>query len=1192
MSNNWISSAVGTPQNPSPCWSFVSGSGLQRTSSGPGLTSSIRYVDPTLRTYTPNKSYIFKTQVSGFDSNNGYLEFFPSWSFSEKKFIWSNIVPTYTNSELEIITGTGQGSPLNVICSTYSLMTTPIAGDTNTTLFYISRPPSITPRTDRVKYASTTNGFNGGFIKSFDIIEVDWLFLGYCFATSSNSTNDEYYEGWRYDNVSDTFTFKYFGSQFGGSPNYNKRLPAGTIFTSTRQFQISSSGFPTITQKKSIEKNTNNNYISRFISYPKFNISFNFTTNDSINGFVDVYLISTDFSEFPKNIGGRSTVINNININNEYYFRRWLASGQKLGRISAIGSTSFYNLDGNNYIVFVANYSETANLKYSLSLNNFLIEGSYSKKDNNEKFLFTNTDVYYNPTPLNIIGAQSTSTFSVTTTTEKTLHNNSGDFSGATGSTGSFSGFYSNLYGTVENLSQLSSRAGNGTFRSGIWENGVWNNGMRVDEGVYDFYDIPYAISLSTQNLNWRIQITGSTQSVSQFNTGDKVSVGNIISIDINENRKILKNYFTIVDKTDTELILETVINFPILNIQKDSDRHNIKISKNVWLNGGFFNGYFKGIWNDGLFRGYPYITEMFDSHWVDGIFDGGHFQSTTATASFIDTFYSDGYLGFTFSTPHGFLVGDKVIVDKDNKDLNPNYDGLRTISSVPNKNSFVTELLFGQSSTLESGKVTKYTSTGLIQNFKFNSNNVAKLNSTTSTILKQIWSYNSWIDVNYLNESSTSINRLKTSYNYLGADYNEIFLNKKYGLKEYSVLNLYGFITKDVLSSQSIFRDINSFTKRNYSLGIKYKIYEDFLGEISNFNSPFASYDEAGGLTNFTDNGWNFTFSEKQTKLMTWRFTDNSNAGAIFPGESDSLSFKSVTPPPFNEGDEIFIEQDGTFTNASYEGLTTVRGISFSNPDYYVITDKPFGSPSPIEPGTISSVINTSPDGYTFSRTVDGTFKLENTYGSNQLFILDNENITIEKNRYSAIEFDLVSYNTSDVDYNPIDLFNIKNFTNNDFSYSDKKAFPQSGDVDYRNYSTKKIEYFFNRFKLNLGILSKGWQEYDSSGTTKIEYNNGSTVELDNIKFYEIDMVPFFQYTTEDYVNQSVQVPYLGLAPYIDYSDTDFVFVDNIKISNDSIILDATNTTSVAIPVTPPIFTTTSSSGFSSVTGLPKKSG
>ena len=151
-------------------------------------------------------------------------------------------------------------------------------------------------------------------------------------------------------------------------------------------------------------------------------------------------------------------------------------------------------------------------------------------------------------------------------------------------------------------MSAHDSKIGNGKFKTGIWENGVWNSGWRVDEGMYEFYNVNQFFGYN-RNKRWRVQITGPTSSVSNFNIGDNVSIGNIIAIDINEDRKVLKSYYTIINKTDDSIIVEFDNNFPIRRVKKDSDHHRIYVTKNVWLSGGFLNGYFKGIWNYGLFR-------------------------------------------------------------------------------------------------------------------------------------------------------------------------------------------------------------------------------------------------------------------------------------------------------------------------------------------------------------------------------------------------------------------------------------------------------------------------------------------------------------------------------------------------------------------------------------------------------------
>jgi hypothetical protein len=48
--------------------------------------------------------------------------------------------------------------------------------------------------------------------------------------------------------------------------------------------------------------------------------------------------------------------------------------------------------------------------------------------------------------------------------------------------------------------------------------------------------------------------------------------------------------------------------------------------------------------------------------------------------------------------------------------------------------------------------------------------------------------------------------------------------------------------------------------------------------------------------------------------------------------------------------------------------------------------------------------------------------------------------------------------------------------------------------------------------------------------------------------------MIPFFKYFTENNINNSIQIPLQGIAPYIDYSIDNFEFIDNISIGVESI--------------------------------------
>jgi hypothetical protein len=995
-------------------WTYSLASvGMTRTNVTPLGTYSLWY-NTSAKYFSIEKNYLFKVDVANFTATQSrFLKLISPWGDS---FTYSY----------------GSSSPV--------LSTIPSTTTTNSLNFY-SKPQNAVSTPNVLFCDSTYNGFGtqssgSSVIKSIDIIELDWFLQGWSWNTSSL-----YNMGWSYNNINNSFTYSHYSSS-----SSSKKLPANG--------------------------HTQSNYISKKISFNYFNLSLNFTnitTAGSIDdGYIDLYLTE----KLPSTSKVLSTFTASL----------WPSlsspTNQYIGKISATNSNTvgyqFYNLSGNKYLTAVANFSNKSTSTYKMNISDVIIQGGYQETDNNEQFLFTNSDVYSEPTTLSIIGGSSDATYSTVTTTIQTLHDPVvGDSFGATG----YPGFFSTTYGEVTNLSQLYAKVGNGTFRAGVWENGVWNSGWRVDDQIYDFNDILGAFSVDTRNTKWRVLITGASSSTSQFEIGDRISIGNIVSININEERKLLKNYFTIVDKNETDIVVEFDNNFPIRRIVKDSDNHKIRITKNVWLNGGFLNGYFEGIWNNGLFKGYPLITEMDNTHWIDGTFDGGKFSSRTIEYNFADTWYQDGYVGLSFSATHSFLSGDLIFIDKDDASINPQYNGNHTVTSVVDDYFIITDIPWGSNTTLESGLVRRRTKTGLIQNFKFSDNNVASKTSKTSTELKDIWKFNSWIDVNFITQSTTNIGKDRIMFNPSPTSIQEFTDQNKYGLGEYAQMNLYGYITEDVLSSVSIFRDIDSSNKRKYKLGTKYEIYNDFIGDKSQFNKPFGHATASGGLGNFFADGWTYSFS-----------------------------------------------------------------------------------------GTFSS----TPTAFTFSRTIDGTLDILFADKSLSAFVLDNDNIQIENRRYSIVEFDLINYTIPEyyttggtlsgdlLDYNPITLFNYPKISDNN-GWTNYPGFPIQETVDYRyTGSTTKREYFYNKVSLDMGYLGIS---YFTLGNLPVKLT-GVNVEVDNIKFYEVDSIPFFQYTTEDYINKSVQVPYQGSAPFIDYNNVNFSFVDNIVISLDSIQVAPSNTT------------------------------
>ncbi len=832
----WISSFTGSFASPNYHWDLntsLTPDQIVRDNVSQTTRSQLEFRGTSYYNFKSTKTYIWKTYVRNFNSAS--------------QSGWSTLT-TYPRRRLQIYppyrTGStfsyqGQtylsGSPAIVTTLAPEANTLPITGDTNNCLIFIDRPVSDFRTVTQVVYGATFSDFETSGIVETNLIEIDWIIQGYSFATSSNSSNDSAYEGWRYNESDESFTYNH------RSKSSTYRLPLSLVSSSLTGNL--NSGAQATRRSSSYRGITSSNYICRYIDSETFNMNVEYT---SPNSYIDVYIFDS-----------QPPITTNVTTFNDF-----LNTGQKLGRLQGTGADSFYNLIGNKYVTFVSEYKNN-NTNYDGVINKIQIIKGYSDTDNNEEFLLTEGDQYFEPVTLEPVNASQYATYSAIITTPNTQHLSGNIFFGATGATGSFPGFFSSIYGTVSNLSSQSSKIGNSKFRAGIWENGVWNNGIRKDENVYEFDNVELAIKLSTKNVSWRIQITGSTFSTANFEVGDKIAISNIVAIDINEERKLLKNYFTIINKTDTALVVETDNNFPIRRIQKDSENHKILITKNVWLNGGFLNGIFEGVWNDGLFRGYPYITEMFNSHWIDGTFNGGHFTSIRNWYLFTDTYYYDGYLGLTFgATAHGFIPGDTIKIDKFDKTINLSYDGLHKVTEVIDDYLIVTDKLFETSSTLEGGIVYKQETTGLVQNFKFFDNNVAPKTSQTSTNIQEIWRYNSWMDLVYKTQSSTNIGSNKSLFNSSSNNINEVLEKHKFGFGDYTAMNLYGYITEDVLSSTSQFRDVDTFFKRNYSLGTKYQIYQDFLDDISEFNDAFDSNPELGNLDNFYSNGWTYSFS------------------------------------------------------------------------------------------------------------------------------------------------------------------------------------------------------------------------------------------------------------------------------------------------------------------------------------------
>jgi len=204
-----------------------------------------------------------------------------------------------------------------------------------------------------------------------------------------------------------------------------------------------------------------------------------------------------------------------------------------------------------------------------------------------------------------------------------------------------------NLTTSRQNL-PIETNWGNGLFRQGIWESGVWNNGWRAnsfDQGFFDSDDILksneiFSVVRGIEASQWYITIQ-FIDSISDYilrgyklSTGSKVSVSNLASYDTTNKRRVIFSLMEVIEidfpNNLIKLLYKTQNN--ISSITKDSDFHLIYLTVNVWKNGAFLNGVFRGIFNNGIIVSNPLHVDMFHTHILNGYFDGGHFTSQLGT--------------------------------------------------------------------------------------------------------------------------------------------------------------------------------------------------------------------------------------------------------------------------------------------------------------------------------------------------------------------------------------------------------------------------------------------------------------------------------------------------------------------------------------------------------------------------------
>jgi len=1050
-----------------------------------GVLPSVYWVSNPENTFRSNKVYQYKTIINVTGLLSDYLN---GTTFSFK------VKPIPNTDEIQKVFF----SPIFATPSNIGLIS----------LSYYNKP-NLTYKTNKIISYYGNKSFNSSLgINKFNCSELDWLPNGYKLAEGIHNTNtnlNQHTNGWdvvdqntfiwRYQEeknpnrkMSNPITYDYKYMDVFGINKDDNELKYGASSSPGSSGYLTDIYTPKFQYYDDKEAIYFDNWMGKYVDTAFFNIKFGYSNPTDLE--VNMYL--SDSLPIRGATPSNATLVTKI--------KTTIDSNQNVYATSSL----FFNLPGNQYVYFKVDTSNmNFNNNHQIIISNVIIDGGYNTTFNNK---------YLQPIANNY-------KFNLPYVT----------FSTVIGSGNSNDG---NL-----DLMSINSKAGNGFFKAGIWENGVWNSGYRKDETVYEFFNITQ-YSTYNKDRSVRFIISGPSASVSKFEIGDKVAISNIVVIDLNNERKFLKNYYRIVDKTyDVDNYINTItldftVNYPIRQISIDSTNHRILITKNVWLYGLLLNGYFSGVWNDGKFKGFPLITEMYDTHWIDGKFDGGHISSynkgggkNTISVDFIDhkenVILSDGTiqqakLKLLFKTPHGLNVGDSIRV------VSSLYNKDTTILSITQSTSVVTNLdyVYQNPGNITSGNIITNINTSLLQNVDMNMNNISKSTTKETNISGRIFIYNSWVDLVYDSTSAVNIGKPQSIYD----DLTNL---------PYSQNNLYGYPTNDILSSESYFRDCYSLTFKTYKLGVKPKIFNDFIGDSGLFEEYFkpTNIDSPTYISDgFKGNGTTVQLDDFNT--LGWKLTF-----ATFSNNKPSVIMSRTIPK------KTYLNDLGVYA------------------DLFPLYDVHNGKELQIWATASGGVLNLQEPNF-----VD---------------IPNRSKEILDKNRYTVVEFDLVTYSvatyssnnkiynkyTYDVELgvsNPV-TYSIPFIQQNNIiatsslftaplihfnNINEGQYLPIKDNVNHLlTPNLTKKEYFYN--KRNLSMYFRG--------TT---YSHSLFI-MDNVKFYEVDMVPFFKYYIDENVNKTIQIPYVAKSPNI-YNITNINYNDNIKISLDDIkitnILDKTS--------------------------------
>ena len=727
---------------------------------------------------------------------------------------------------------------------------------------------------------------------------------------------------------------------------------------------------------------------------------------------------------------------------------------------------------------------------------------------------------------------------------------------------------------------------GNGMFLEGIWENGVWNNGYRGTEfgtiiigtsstlpGSFTQDIFTYgsgatasvlmnSLYKTTPRYQWRTSPTiyfnrvqrsyktsfnkwqfilesvfdvhgNSLDNYNKLRVGDLVSVGNIIGIDINGNRKLIKDLFIVVDlpvtgKGKNRITLEYKETFPIDDIQIDSDRHLIYVQKNVWLYGSFLNGWFEGIMNGGYIRGNREITELIDSHLIDVRFEGGRLHGSKYTIESAFDHKSIDVQAYSpqFTQKYNNLYHSTVVQNMDFKDDMTHR--LYTVSKP------VAVQIYGSAST--SQKEIVY-----------------NLSGQTESHVQFL--YNSDIDVVYEPEYFSSLYN-QTIFN--SSVVNEAKIGHGGAGSYYTVTNNVpaGYITYDILSSDSTFKySLNPkvYKEKTYylNLGSKYKKYNNLTN--ANFSEPteketliVGSVSVNSSEVDTVANSFNIIDSNDYDINNRWFSTDNST-------KNDGITFQEHNSFDIHE-DFTYISgtASGTSNQIFSDSIITANNDFITKNRYHVVE---------VDVEFPDNIVKLNP----YEIDAEFTFNIGYSYiGSSTTTPIQLPKLTIGQGYNELYEHIPTSGGQRGGYLSPYD---------NDFiPYFDGRKLSEINGFTVSNRLTIK-SYMYNNYggyRDNVKIFQKGFDVDAWNGTSS---NSGIQSPIYySFKHYEVEQIPFFRYqdfidpltgTVSEWnilnkngvnydekrqVDTRIKSPFYATSVPIQYDNDSFILTENIN--------------------------------------------